>query len=116
MGCPRRGHGYGCVSKGGTRREVGGSLDPSPGVPGKKGSNLFYMIPLERWNTEHTSSFSTQKEHGDNRFPSLIGPVEHDVSIVFQSVPEQKLKLFTAVPGRSTSSGGVTCNVTWGWL
>ena len=116
MGCPRRGHGYGCVSKGGTRREVGGSLDPSPGVPGKKRVQPFlYDSPGTLEHGTH-EQFSTQKEHGDNRFPSLIGPVEHDVSIVFQSVPEQKLKLFTAVPGRSTSSGGVTCNVTWGWL
>ena len=51
-----------------------GWCEPPPCVPGKKGSNLFYMIPLERWNTEHTFGFPRKRIPGDNRLSALIGP------------------------------------------
>ena len=61
-----------------------GWCEPPPCVPGKKGSNLFYMIPLERWNTEHRFDFHSKRIPGDNRLSSLIGPMERTVS---RSVP-----------------------------
>ena len=49
---------------GGTRLEGGGGVSPKGqvirlalSVPGEKGAILFYMIPLERWNTEHSFCF-----------------------------------------------------------
>ena len=63
-----------------------GWCEPPPCVPGKKGSNLFYMIPLERWNTEHRFDSTAKGYLVTTVYPLSLALMEHDVSFVFRSV------------------------------
>ena len=46
-----------------------------PGVPGRKGASLFYMIPLERWNVERKVTFCGKREVPDDSSTSSRTPI-----------------------------------------
>ena len=70
------------------------------------------MIPLERWNTEHTFSFQAKGYLVTTVYPLLLALVEHDVSFVFQCVPAWRHKSSEFI--YSCPQGPAI--LMWGWL
>ena len=59
------------------------------------------MIPLERWNTEHTFGFPRKRIPGDNRLSAFIGPVEHGRNLrvpVCSGLAAQKAEIRLQLP------------------
>ncbi len=93
--------------------EEGGSVSVSVTQRSRtKKGPTFFMIPLERWNTEHECSFHSKRIQGDNLFLPSLARLERTVS---RSVPPcwlggtRSWKLFTASPGHLCHAKGCGC-------